>query len=195
MGHRFDRSARHEAELGHDAGVRHAADDRVRLSLFGIPAEGGQGARRADRYLRWHAEPALPDGGQPARRQQVGAVRTSAPAATQDRPHLAPEGGEECHRLVEGSGEPCDALGGSAQSAARVLGTVAATAGGRDHQQRLRIGRQLVRTRCEGAAWHDVLAVRWPRQYGRRRALRDRRQVRASRTGLSSRWSATVRCR
>ena len=30
-------------------GLRHAADDRVRLSLFGVPAEGGPGARRADR--------------------------------------------------------------------------------------------------------------------------------------------------
>ena len=49
LGDRLDRTARHQTELGHDDGLRHAADDRVRLSLFGVPAERGTGAGRPDR--------------------------------------------------------------------------------------------------------------------------------------------------
>ena len=45
---RLHRPAGHKAELGHDDGVRHAADDRQFVSLFGIPAQGRPGARRAD---------------------------------------------------------------------------------------------------------------------------------------------------
>ena len=71
VGDGLDRAARHQAELGHDERLRHAADDRLRLPLLGVPAEGGAGARRADRHRARHAEPPLPDGGQPRRRQRA----------------------------------------------------------------------------------------------------------------------------
>ena len=50
--HRLDRPARHQAELGADAGLRHAADGRLELPLLRVPARGGPGARRADRHRR-----------------------------------------------------------------------------------------------------------------------------------------------
>ena len=43
------------AELGADAGLRHAADGRLELPVLGVPARGGPGARRADRHRRPHA--------------------------------------------------------------------------------------------------------------------------------------------
>ena len=42
---RLDRPARHEAELGADDGLRHAADGRLELPVLGVPARGGPGAR------------------------------------------------------------------------------------------------------------------------------------------------------
>ena len=59
VGDGIDRHAWHQAQLGPDDGVRHAADDRLRLSVFGVPAQGRQGARRADRYRARHAVAAL----------------------------------------------------------------------------------------------------------------------------------------
>ena len=50
--HRLDRPARHEAELGADDRLRHAADGRLELPVLGVPARGGPGARRADRHRR-----------------------------------------------------------------------------------------------------------------------------------------------
>ena len=41
-----------QAELGADEGLRHAADGRLELPVLGVPAEGGPGARRADRPRR-----------------------------------------------------------------------------------------------------------------------------------------------
>ena len=76
---RLDRPARHEAELGSDAGVRHAADGRLELPVLRVPARGGPGARRADRHRRAHARHPLPDGGEPRRRQRRDAAR-AAPA-------------------------------------------------------------------------------------------------------------------
>ena len=52
----------HEAELGHDAGRRHAADGRLELPLFGVPAQGRAGQSRPDRPRRANAEHPLPDG-------------------------------------------------------------------------------------------------------------------------------------
>ena len=46
LGHRLNRPARHQAELGYDERVRHPADGRLRLSVFGVPAEGR--GRRAE---------------------------------------------------------------------------------------------------------------------------------------------------
>ena len=60
---RLDRAARHEAELGPDEGLRHAADGRLELPVLRVPARGGPGARRADRHRRADARHPLPDGG------------------------------------------------------------------------------------------------------------------------------------
>ena len=84
VGDRVDRPARHEAELGSDAGVRHAADGRVELPLLGVPARGGAGARRADRHRRPHARDPLSDGGQPRRRRGRDAAGAD-PAARRAR--------------------------------------------------------------------------------------------------------------
>ena len=46
--YRFDRPARHAAELEHDARLRYLADDRHDLSVFGVFAQGRAGARGAD---------------------------------------------------------------------------------------------------------------------------------------------------
>ena len=87
--------------------VRHAADDRLRVSLFGVPAEGGPGARRADRHRAGHAEPALSDGSQPGRRQPRRRLRALLPLLrAEDRPLLARGDREERRRLVEDAGEP-----------------------------------------------------------------------------------------
>ena len=80
-----------EAELDDDERVRHAADGRVELSLSGVPARGGQGARRADRHRRPDAAHALSDGGEPRRRQRGDAARAAAAAAAQDGSVVARE--------------------------------------------------------------------------------------------------------
>ena len=49
---RLDRAARHQAERGHDGGLRHAADGRLELPVLRVAARGGPGARRADRHRR-----------------------------------------------------------------------------------------------------------------------------------------------
>ena len=86
LGDRLDRPARDEAELGPDAGMRHAADGRLELPLLGVPARRGAGARRADRHRRTHARHPLPDGGQPGRRQRRDAARAAAAARAQGGP-------------------------------------------------------------------------------------------------------------
>ena len=51
--------ARHQAELGPDERLRHVLDGGLRLSLQRISSEAGRRARRADRYRRQQAQPAL----------------------------------------------------------------------------------------------------------------------------------------
>jgi hypothetical protein len=70
--------------------------------------------------------------------------------------------GGSCSRARAGAGQ-------AGQSAARVLGTVAAAAGRRHRHQRLRLLRQLVRARPARAARADVFAVRRPGLDGLRR--------------------------
>ena len=84
--HRLDRPARHAAELGADAGLRHAADGRLELPVLGVPARGGQGARRADRHRRAHDRHPLPDGRPPRRRRRRDAARAAAAARAEGRP-------------------------------------------------------------------------------------------------------------
>jgi pyruvate dehydrogenase (quinone) len=107
-------------------------------------------------------------------------LRAASAAAAEQRSKLATDRGEERRGLVEAIAGTCHATRRSAQSAARVLGTLVAPARWRDHRQRLWLRRQLVRPRPAHPARHDVLTVRWSRQHGRRCALRDRRQVRPS---------------
>ncbi len=83
--HRPDRPAGHAAQLGHDDGLRHLPDDRVELSLFRVPAQGGPGARRADRHRPAHGLDPLPDGGQPGRRRGADAARPAAAPASARR--------------------------------------------------------------------------------------------------------------
>ena len=66
--HRLHRPAGHQAELGHDDGVRHPADDRIGLSLFRISARRRPGARRANRHQRPHDKYPLSDGSESGRR-------------------------------------------------------------------------------------------------------------------------------
>ena len=65
-------------------------------------------------------------------------------------------------RVVEDPRAARDGFGRAAQSAARVLGTVAAAAGQRDHHRRFRIGRELVCPRSEDASRHEGIAVGRP---------------------------------
>ncbi len=74
----LDRPARHQAERRDDAGLRHAADGRLRLPVRRVAARAGPGARRADRPRRAHARHPLPDGGQPRRRRARHAAGAAA---------------------------------------------------------------------------------------------------------------------
>ena len=65
----------------------------------------------------------------------------------------------------------------------------------RDRRGGLRQRRELVRAAPAVPRRHARFAVRHAGDDGRRRAVRDRRQVGASRTGRRSRLSATARCR
>ena len=82
---RLDRPAGDAAELGPDDGLRHAADGRLELPVLGVPARGGQGARRADRPRRAHDRHPLPDGG-PARRRRGGDAARRCSRCSSARP-------------------------------------------------------------------------------------------------------------
>ena len=193
--HRLDRAARHEAELATDDRVRHAADGRLGLPLFRVPARRRQGARRPDRHRARNAVAPLSDGGQPGRRRQE-TLRALLPLLNQKTNGAWRDGDRErSQAMVEDARRARHAAGEPDQSAARDLGVVAAPAGRRDRHQRFGLVRQLVRARPQGAARHDVFAVRRPCVDGRGGALRDRREIRASRSAGRSRWSATARCR
>jgi hypothetical protein len=64
--HRLNRTSRDRAELEADAGVRHAADGRHRVSVGGIPPQGRQGKSRSDRHRAGDALAALSRRSQPA---------------------------------------------------------------------------------------------------------------------------------
>src|SRR5690348_10361592 len=98
--HRFDRFARDQAELGLDGRVRHAADDRLALSVFRIPAQGRSGARGADRHRPRDAFDPLSDGDQPRRRRQGDAQGAARALATQGGPRVARRGRRGCHGVL-----------------------------------------------------------------------------------------------
>ena len=129
LGHRLDRPARHQAELGPDDGMRHAADGRLRLPLFRVPAEGGPGARRADRHRARHAERSATrwrSTSSATARETLAALlplleqKTDAPGASEIE-----EGVADWWKTLEDAGH---ALGRPGQPAARRLGAVAAPA-------------------------------------------------------------------
>ena len=120
--------------------LRHAADDRLRLPLLRIPAEGRQARGVQIDIAAGHAEPALSDGGQSARRQQPRrcarccrccSEQATGPGARRSR-RTSPTGGQ----LLRGARHAARRPG---QPAARVLGIVAAPARRRDHHQRFRL--------------------------------------------------------
>ena len=88
----------------------------------------GRGARRADRHRRQQAQPALSHGSQHGGRQRDDLARLAADAEAEDR-YLVDARNRKRHEiLVADPGGPRDGFGRSAQSAARVLGVVAAAA-------------------------------------------------------------------
>ena len=70
-----------------------------------------------------------------------------------------------------------NAAGQADQPATGRLGIVTTASGAGDYYQRLRFMRQLVCTRPEDQARHDVLVIGWPCLDGCRGAVRNRRQV------------------
>ena len=83
----------------------------------------------------------------------------------------------------------------SDQSAAALLRALEAAARQRDPQLGLGLVGELVRARREDPQGDDGVALGEPRDDGARRAVCDRREVRAIPTASRSRWSATARCR
>src|SRR5438105_319190 len=73
--HAIDRTPRHQAELRDDDGLRHALHGGLVVSVFGVPAQRGTGARRANRSRRPHAEHPLSDGSGAPRRFGRDAAR------------------------------------------------------------------------------------------------------------------------
>ena len=83
--------------------LRHAADGRLELSLFRVSAQGGPGARRADRHRRAHAEPALSDGSEPRSATAPRRCARCIPLLERKtRSHVAREDREGRSRVVEG---------------------------------------------------------------------------------------------
>ena len=79
--------------------------------------------------------------------------------------------------MVESFGGARDERSQADQSAARLLGTLAAIAGQLHHRGRLRLGRELVCARSEGAPRHDGIALGKSGHDGTGRAVRHRREV------------------
>ena len=122
---RLDRPARNQAELGHDGGLRHAADGRLELSLLGVPARGRPGAGSADRYRRAHARNALPDGGQPRRRQRRDPARAAAAVGGEGRSRLARADRGERGQVVGGAARRAPKIPPTREPSAGVLGALA----------------------------------------------------------------------
>ena len=82
-------------------GLRHLSDGRILLSLLGIPARAGQGARGADRHQRRQFVAALSDGGEPGRRRRrdprgalaAAGARTPIRPGARRSPQTWPTGG------------------------------------------------------------------------------------------------------
>ena len=163
--------------------MRHAAHGRLEFSLSRVSARGGEGTRGSDRYRRPDALDPLSDGDQPRRRQQRDAARPRADAEAEDRPFVARKDRERNSRVVEADGRARDDERRSDQPAARFLGIVTEASRELHRHGRFGIGGQLVRARSEVPARDDGIALGEPRDDGTGRAVRDRREVRVSRSG------------
>ena len=117
----LDRPAGHEAELGNDDGLRHAARGRLELPVRGVPAQGRRGTRRADRHRRADDRHPLPDGRPPRRRRRGDATGAAAAARAEDGPLVAGADRARGRRLVAGARRAGAGRGRPRQSAARLL--------------------------------------------------------------------------
>jgi pyruvate dehydrogenase (quinone) len=137
--------------------LRHAADGRLSFPYSEFLPKEGQ-ARGVQIDIDGACCPALPDGGQPRRRQRE-TLRALLPLL-QRKPTAPGASRSRTSRVVEGAGSARDERRRADQPAARVLGAVAAAARRLHPHLRLRLGRQLVCARPEDPARHDGLAVR-----------------------------------
>ena len=94
-----------EAELRTHDGMRHPSHDRLRLPVFGIPAEGRPGEGCADRVKADMLSIRYPDGGQPRGRSQRDAPGTISSARAKKRAVLARQSGEERFGFMESVSE------------------------------------------------------------------------------------------
>ena len=101
--HRIDRPARHQSELGSDERLRHAVDGRLVVPLFGIPAQGGPGARRPDRSRGTHVEHPVSDGSRAAGRCGRDAARAPSLSEAQEGSLVAAEDRRRHPRVAAGS--------------------------------------------------------------------------------------------
>ena len=179
-----------------DGRVRHAAHDRFRLSILGVPAGGRAGAGSSDRSCARHAVAALSDGSQ-SRGRRGRDVAGAAPAARRRRSDTAWRDSiaKNVAEMVEDARRARDAARRPGQSTASSVGAVAAPAGRRDFDERFGFVRQLVRARSEDPPRHDGLALRRPRIHGRGRARTRSPRSSPTRTARSSRWWAMAPCR
>ena len=179
-------------------GLRHAADDRLRLPVVGVPAEGRAGPRRCRSTstrrcssIRYPMEVNLHGDSAETLRALLPLLRAEsrhAPGASGIAKAMA--------RLVEDAGRPRHARRPTRSTRSASPGSCRrACRTGRSSRRDSGVLRQLVRPRPQDAARHDVLALGRPRLDGRGRALRDRAPSSPIPTGRSSPWSATAPCR
>ena len=181
--HGVNRTARDQAELGHDDGMRHAADGRLELSVLGVSAR-----RKARRVAcRSTLDPKMVSIRYPMEVNLIGdsaeTLRALMPLLERkDGSLVAAEIGKGSRGLVEGARSARDEQRRSDQPRARFLGAFAASAGQLHSRLRLRFVRQLVRARSENPPRHDGVAFRQSGDDVSRCALRDRGEILLSRS-------------
>ena len=188
-----------EAQLRPDGRMRHAPDDRLRLSLFGIPAEGRPGARA----FRSTSTPAmlshpLPDARSICPATAAKTLRALLPLLEQktDRSWREDDRGRTMADWWK-----------TLEARAMALGRIRSTRSASSGRCRRACRSDAIVTSDSGscANWfardyrvkrgHDGFAVRRAGLDGRRRPLRHRAPSSRIRTGRWSPWSATAPCR
>ena len=176
--------------------LRHAVDGRVELPVLGVAAGAGPGARRPDRHRRPDAVDPLPmecplvGDAQETLRELLPLLERKSERSW--REHLEEEI-EDWWRLLEDSAH---AGSGPDQSAAACSGSSSTacptTRSSASTRARPRTGSRATSSFGRG---HARVAVRDAGDDGVGRPVRDRGEVRVTRTVLPSRSSATARCR